>query len=62
VSKPKEKKTSSTAGSSMQKSPRRKEKMIRLDDLIPQKNVSGGRQLFGAADIKLTTSKTKKER
>jgi hypothetical protein len=28
---------------------RRKEKLIRLDDLIPKENVVGGRQLFGAA-------------
>jgi hypothetical protein len=31
--------------------PRKKDKMIRLDDLIPKKSVLGGRQLlFGASE------------
>jgi hypothetical protein len=34
---------------------RRKEKLIRLDDLIPKENVMGGRQtLFGATDTTQT--------
>jgi len=35
--------------------------MIRLDDLIPKKNVLGGRQqlLFGASEITQTTNNPK---
>ena len=41
--------------------PKRHKKLIRLDDLIPKKDVTGGRQvLFGARDI--STSKDPKER
>jgi hypothetical protein len=40
-------------------SKRRKEKLIRLDDLIPKQNVSGGRQfLFGVTDAIQTTKTT----
>ena len=40
---------------------RKKEKLIRLDDLIPKENVlGGGRFLFGVTDINQTTSKQKK--
>ena len=48
---PKDKKNTPAGGSPKQK--RKKEKLIRLDDLIPKGNVSGGgRQLpFGAAEI-----------
>ncbi|MEY2546306.1 MAG: hypothetical protein QOG48_1423 [Verrucomicrobiota bacterium] len=36
---------------------RKKDKMIRLDDLIPKKDVLGGRQLFfGASDITQSTT------
>jgi hypothetical protein len=36
--------------------------MIRLDDLIPKKNVLGGRQLlFGASDITQATNNPKQE-
>jgi hypothetical protein len=38
-----------------QRQKRRKEKLIRLDDLIPKENVVGGRQLlFGATDTTQT--------
>jgi hypothetical protein len=38
-----------------QRQQRRKEKLIRLDDLIPKENVVGGRQLlFGATDTTQT--------
>jgi|GEM_PF-4442041 hypothetical protein len=38
---------------------RKKDKMIRLDDLIPKKDVLGGRQLFfGASEIQSTTNPT----
>jgi hypothetical protein len=38
-----------------------KDKLIRLDDLIPEKNVKGGRQLpFGVADRTQTTNNPNK--
>jgi hypothetical protein len=49
VNAPKNKKNA-PAGEATQRSKRRKEKLIRLDDLIPKKNVAGGRLLFGASD------------
>jgi len=56
VSTPKDKKNTPAGGSPKQK--RRKDKLIRLDDLIPKGNVSGGHQLlFGATDINQTTNK-----
>jgi hypothetical protein len=33
-----------------QRQKRSKDKLIRLDDLIPDEKVVGGRQLFGATD------------
>jgi hypothetical protein len=43
-------KKNAPAGESPQR-PKRKDKLIRLDDLIPKENVVGGRQLyFGATD------------
>jgi hypothetical protein len=63
VSTPKDKKHASAGGSPIQKQKRKKEKLIRLDDLIPKGNVSGGRQLlFGATDINQTTNRQRKER
>jgi hypothetical protein len=39
-----------------------KDKLIRLDDLIPKKNVRGGRQLlFGATDTSSTHNKRKEQ-
>jgi hypothetical protein len=48
----KNKKNAPAAGESgNQRSKRRKDKLIRLDDLIPEKDVKGGRQLlFGVTD------------
>jgi hypothetical protein len=47
--------------SHIQKRSRKKEKLIKLDDLIPKGNVSGGRRLlFGATDINQTTNKTRR--
>ena len=55
-----DKKHAPAGGSPVHKRPRKQEKLIRLDDLIPKGNVSGGRQLlFGATDINQT--KPKKE-
>ena len=52
VSAPKNKEKAPAAGESANQRPkRRKDKLIRLDDLIPEKDVKGGRQLpFGVTD------------
>jgi len=52
VSAPKNKKNAPAAGESGNQRPkRRKEKLIRLDDLIPKRDVTGGQQLlFGVTD------------
>jgi hypothetical protein len=63
VSTPKDKKHAPADESPVQKQKRKKEKLIRLDDLIPKGNVSGGRQLlFGASDINQATNRQRKER
>jgi hypothetical protein len=60
VSAPKNKKNAPAGESTSQRPKRRKEKLIRLDDLIPKQNVVGGRQLlFGASDPTQTTSNPK---
>jgi hypothetical protein len=43
---PKNKKNASAGESASRRPKRRKEKLIRLDDLIPKENVLGGRQLL----------------
>lgn len=56
----KDKKAAAAGESPIQKPKRSKEKLIKLDDLIPKGNVSGGRQLlFGATDINATTRNKK---
>ena len=51
VSAPKNKKHAPAGESGNQRPKRRKEKVIRLDDLIPKQDVTGGHQLlFGATD------------
>jgi hypothetical protein len=61
VSVPKDKKNAPADGSPILKQKRNQEKLIRLDDLIPKGNVSGGRQLlFGATDINHTKTKQRK--
>jgi hypothetical protein len=57
VSAPKNKKCA--AGESENQRPKRKrEKLIRLDDLIPKQDVKGGHQLlFGATDTAEDTNK-----
>jgi len=51
VSAPKNKKNAPAAESENQRPKRRKDKLIRLDDLIPEKDIKGGRQLpFGVTD------------
>jgi hypothetical protein len=60
VSVPKNKKDAPAGESESRKPKRNKEKLIRLDDLIPKKDVRGGRQLlFGAADTQQPTQKEK---
>jgi len=51
VSAPRNKKNAPAGESGNQRPKRRKEKVIRLDDLIPKQDVTGGHQLlFGAPD------------
>lgn len=57
----KEKKGAQAGDPKNQKQERQKKKLIRLDDLIPKQNVSGGRQLFfGASDTQQQTQNKKK--
>jgi hypothetical protein len=63
VSAPKNKKPA-PAGESGNQRPKRKkkDKLIRLDDLIPKQDVTGGHQLlFGATDTTETTNNPTKE-
>jgi hypothetical protein len=48
VNTPKDKKSAPAAESGNKRRKRTKDKLIRLDDLIPEKDIKGGRQLFGA--------------
>jgi len=51
VGTPKHKKNAPAEESGKQRPKRRKDKLIRLDDLIPKQDVTGGHQLpFGATD------------
>jgi len=61
VSAPKNKKNAPAAGESGNQRPkRRKDKLIRLDDLIPKQDVTGGHQLlFGATDTTRSNNPTK---
>jgi hypothetical protein len=59
VSAPKNKKAAMSGDPKHPSSKRRKEKLIRLDDLIPKRNVAGGGQfLFGVTDAVRTTKTT----
>jgi hypothetical protein len=60
VGTPKRKKNAPAGESGNKRRERRKEKLIRLDDLIPKQNVTGGRQLlFGVTDTTQTNEKGK---
>jgi hypothetical protein len=60
VSAPKNKKNAPARESGNQRPKRKKEKLIRLDDLIPKQDVTGGHQLlFGATDTIQTDKKGK---
>jgi hypothetical protein len=57
VSAPKNKENAHTGESGNERPKRRKDKLIRLDDLIPKRDVKGGRQLlFGVSDTTQTTN------
>jgi len=57
---PKNKKNAPAGESENQRPKRRKEKLIRLDDLMPKQDVKGGQQLlFGATDTTETTDNPK---
>jgi hypothetical protein len=64
VSSPKNKKNAPAAGESENQRPkRRKAKLIRLDDLIPKKDVTGGqRLLFGVTDPKQSINNPTKDK
>jgi hypothetical protein len=62
LSAPKNKKNAPAGESGNQRPKRRKGKLIRLDDLIPKQDVTGGHQLlFGVTDTTETTNQNKKE-
>jgi hypothetical protein len=63
VSAPRNKKNAPAGESGNQRPKRRKEKVIRLDDLIPKQDVTGGHQLlFGATDTIQTNQTNQKEK
>jgi hypothetical protein len=60
VNAPKNKKNAPGGESANQRPKRRKDKLIRLDDLIPKQDVKGGGQLlFGVSDTTQTTNPTR---
>jgi hypothetical protein len=63
VSAPKNKKNAPAGESGNQRPKRRKDKLIRLDDLIPKQDVTGGHQsLFGATDTTQSTNNPTKDK
>jgi hypothetical protein len=62
MSAPKNKENASAGESGNRRRKRRRDKLIRLDDLISKKDVKGGRQLLlGATDTTQTTNPTKEK-
>jgi hypothetical protein len=60
VNTPKNKKDAPAAESESKRRKRTRDKLIRLDDLIPEKDVKGGRQLpFGFTENNTTTKQPK---
>ncbi len=58
---PKSKKNTPAAETGDKRPKRTKDKLIRLDDLIPEKDVKGGRQLpFGVTEHNTTTNNPNK--
>jgi len=63
VSAPKNKKNAPAGESGNQSPKRRKDKLIRLDDLIPKQDVKGGHQLlFGVTDTTQSINKPTKDK
>jgi hypothetical protein len=64
VSAPKNKEKAPAAGESGNQRPKRsKDKLIRLNDLIPKQDVTGGHQLpFGATDTTQSTNNPTKDK
>jgi len=64
VSAPKNKKKAPAVGESENQNPKRREEtLIRLDDLIPKQDVTGGRQLlFGITDKTQSTNNPSKDK
>ena len=60
---PKNKKNAPSTESGIKRRKRTKDKLIRLDDLIPEKDVKGGGQqvLFGVTDTTKTTNNPTKK-
>jgi hypothetical protein len=59
VSAPKNKKDAKSGNPKHSSSKRKKERLLRLDDLIPKQDVAGGRRmLFGVTDAIQTTKTT----
>jgi len=62
VSGPKNKEDAPAGESGSRRQKRKKDKLIRLDDLIPKENVVGGHQvLFGVTDTQETNQNKKEE-
>ncbi|HEX4638691.1 MAG TPA: hypothetical protein VH170_04320 [Chthoniobacterales bacterium] len=62
MSAPKNKKQAKASESTSHRPKRGKQKLIRLDDLIPKQDVTGGRQLlFGVTDAIQLTNNPKQE-
>ena len=62
MSAPKDKKNAPAGESGNGRPKHRRDKLIRLDNLIPKKDVKGGRQLlFGVTDTTQTTNPTKED-
>jgi hypothetical protein len=61
VNTPKDKNNAPAGESHHQRPKRRKEKLIRLDDLIPKGNVVGGRQLLFGESSATQTNKPKQD-
>ena len=62
MSAPKDKKNAPAGESGNGRPKHRRDKLIRLDDLIPKKDVKGGRQLlFGVTDTTQTTNNPTEE-
>ena len=62
MSAPSNKKNAPAGESGNQRPKRRKDKLIRLDDLIPKQDVVGGHQvLFGVTDTQETNQNKKEE-